>query len=70
MLYIQSGIIATAVMNFSPCAPEKKVNVVDFIPAMYLEAGEADGTDLTKMSAEDQAKYILKQFRKKIFSRR
>ncbi len=65
--WYQTGTIAAAVVNFSMCHPEKQVSAEDYVPGIKQEKKEFD---LTKLSPEDQAKYVLGQFSKKIYNRR
>lgn len=65
--YYRAGLIASAVINFSMCHPEERVTAEMFVPGIKEEDTKFD---LTKMSPEAQAKYVRKQFGKKVFRRK
>jgi hypothetical protein len=69
--FIRAGIIAAAVINIMG-APDKPVSELDFVPPYLQEPTDKtrDDFDLRELSPEEQARYVLAQFRKKTFVRR
>jgi hypothetical protein len=66
--FIRTGIIAASIVNHSFSPPEKPVSPMDFVPGVGVNEGSQ--IDLTKLSPEAQAAYVLKQFGKKQFRRK
>ncbi len=59
--YLRAGIIASSIINSSMGAPEKAISPWDFVPG---EKEQKETMDLTQMTPEDQASYVLKMFNK------
>lgn len=71
LVYMQTGILAAAVINFSQRAPEKAVSAMDFMPEFLIEeADKESGVDLRKMTPEQQAAFVRNQFMKRTYNRR
>ena len=64
--WMRTGTIAAAVMNFSMNHPDRHVEMMDFVPR---RPDEDDGTDLSKLTPEQQANRILGQMMKRTYNR-
>lgn len=61
--WIHTGTLATAIINFSERAPERRVKVTDFL------ADEESEVDISKLSAEEQATHFMNLFAKQTITR-
>lgn len=57
--FIRTGILASAVINFSMSRPDDPVDVMDFVP------GGKEEKDLRNLSPQEQAEYVMNQMSKK-----
>lgn len=57
--FMRTGMVASAVMNFSMCHPDKHVSMMDFVP------GHEEKKDLDKMEADEVSAHLMSQFSKK-----
>jgi hypothetical protein len=56
--FIRTGMLCAAIINFGFCRPKELVKVEDFVP------GAKKKLDLTKMTPEEQASYVISNFMK------
>lgn len=63
--FLQTGMIAAAVINFSAGHPEKPVSVMDFVPGHKKQE-----FDLRDLPPEEQWRRIRNEFMKKEFRRK
>lgn len=62
--FLQTGILASVVINMFRSPDSNPVNPMDFVP------GGKEEVDLTKMSPEKQAEYMMNQMSKRTYNRR
>lgn len=62
--FLRTGVIASAIINFSMNRPEIPVSPSDFVPGI-----EKEEQDLSKMSAEAAAAHVMSTFSKRTISK-
>lgn len=68
--FLRAGIVAAAVINFSMGHPDKPVTEADFVPDWLREDKDKQAVDLTTLTAEQQAAYVINQFSKRTYRRK
>lgn len=56
---MRTGMIASAVMNFSMCAPDRHISAMEFVP------GYDEKQQLDQMTPEEVSNHMINQFSKK-----
>jgi hypothetical protein len=59
--YLQVGILASTVANFSLCHPDKPLAPIDFVPG----ESSKEKTDLTQLTPQQQRDYLMGMFFKR-----
>lgn len=64
--FLRTGIVAAAIINFSMSPPKEPVSARDFVPDFDGTKEEKEEFDLRNLSPEDQKRYIIDMFSKKV----
>jgi hypothetical protein len=65
--FLCAGIVASATVNSGFCRPKNMLSPVDFIPGESSKQDKIESSfDLTQLSEEEQANFVIGQFFSKV----